>query len=257
MPLNLVVQLFDHLDLVRLIAGNPSRDDLVECGAGRLAEHAINQRLVAQESQLPQWELVAAYVAACQAATHAKGRDIKQLGSLPAWWRYYQGLLSGIMEASCPLLPNCDYCKPGSTDTRSIVLTRQPQLRSQRDREGLDYSTLRLIENTAENLTLSNSPSGTTLLLVVNETRRGSSFLLDRDRVTLGRDPKCDIVLDNTHVSRRHAEFVNSPKGFIVRDLHSMCGTFVNGEPITETYLHNRDILEVGGLKLVILKKSE
>ncbi len=62
---------------------------------------------------------------------------------------------------------------------------------------------------------------------------------IDRDlrgrKITiLGRDPASDIVLDSSVVSRRHAEVRKEVDGFVVRDLKSANGTFVNGERVIE-----------------------
>jgi hypothetical protein len=259
-PLNPADQLLDHLNLVRVLAGNPSTGELVHAGAGRLAEQATGSTLSFHGGQLPPWEFVAAYVAACHAAAFAMGRHTQHLGTLPAWRAFYVNLSSGGSEILCPLASNCDYCMPGLSATQSVVMAELPQrLRSQREGASLDHATLRLIENKAGNLASSYVPPGTTMLLVLSDHRRGSAFMLDRDRLVLGRDPKCDIFLDNTYISRRHAEFIEEQDGFVVRDLTSMCGTFVNGTRIdagVNVPLRNRDLLEVGALKIIVLKKT-
>ena len=259
MPLSPANQLFDHLNLVRELAGNPPRDDLVQAGAGRLAEQGTDEILLPQGGNLPPWEFVAAYVAACHAAAFSMGRYTQQLGALPSWRSYYLNLATAKSEASCPLTPNCEFCTPGG-DTQHVILAELPQeLQTQRESASIDQSTSRLIENKAASFSASLAPPGTIMLVVLTEQRRGSSFLLDRDRVTLGRDSESDIFLDNVYVSRRHAEFIKTQEGFAVRDLESLCGTFVNGSRIKPRFrvrLENRDILDVGALKIVVLKKT-
>ena len=56
----------------------------------------------------------------------------------------------------------------------------------------------------------------------------GSRFLLDQDVTTAGRHPDSDIFLDDVTVSRRHAEFHREGGGFIVHDVGSLNGTYVN-----------------------------
>lgn len=53
--------------------------------------------------------------------------------------------------------------------------------------------------------------------------------------VLLGRSSECDIRLSNPSVSRRHAELSTSGSGFMLTDLQSSGGTFVNGQRITRT----------------------
>ena len=49
-----------------------------------------------------------------------------------------------------------------------------------------------------------------------------------------GRHPDSDIFLDDVTVSRKHALFVAQGGGFVVRDVGSLNGTYVNRERIDE-----------------------
>jgi hypothetical protein len=66
-------------------------------------------------------------------------------------------------------------------------------------------------------------------------------------RTSLGRTPDNQIVVPSREVSRRHAEIVLGDGGYIVRDLGSPNGTFVNGERITEHRLQDGDRIGMGG----------
>src|SRR5215467_11470698 len=70
-------------------------------------------------------------------------------------------------------------------------------------------------------------PLGSALLVVKRGPNAGSRFLLDSDLTTAGRHPESDIFLDDVTVSRRHAEFYRHPRGFTVRDVGSLNGTYV------------------------------
>ena len=48
------------------------------------------------------------------------------------------------------------------------------------------------------------------------------------DRTLIGRSPECDVFLDDVTVSRRHAELMREGERFVIRDLGSLNGTFVN-----------------------------
>jgi serine phosphatase RsbU (regulator of sigma subunit) len=52
------------------------------------------------------------------------------------------------------------------------------------------------------------------------------------DKAVLGRHPDCDIVLDAAAVSRQHAQILSENGLFLIEDLHSRNGTFVNGQLI-------------------------
>jgi pSer/pThr/pTyr-binding forkhead associated (FHA) protein/NADPH-dependent 2,4-dienoyl-CoA reductase/sulfur reductase-like enzyme len=64
--------------------------------------------------------------------------------------------------------------------------------------------------------------------LAARLTARGNVYRLPSNRPALiGRDARCDVVLGNSSVSRRHAEVLVSPSGYAVRDLGSTNGTWV------------------------------
>jgi predicted component of type VI protein secretion system len=56
---------------------------------------------------------------------------------------------------------------------------------------------------------------------------------LDAPVIRVGRVPEMDIVIDNVSVSRRQAEIQQQGEGWVVRDIGSSNGTFVNGERLT------------------------
>jgi ABC-type multidrug transport system ATPase subunit len=67
------------------------------------------------------------------------------------------------------------------------------------------------------------------------------------DRLVLGREPGCDIALPSRDVSRMHADLTRVTSGYLVRDLHSTNGTFVNGTKIRDSVLlREGDRLRVG-----------
>jgi hypothetical protein len=96
-------------------------------------------------------------------------------------------------------------------------------------------------------------PPGTALLVVKRGPNAGSRFLLDSERTTAGRHPESDIFLDDVTVSRRHAEFLRQGRQFLVRDVGSLNGTYVNRERIDQLGLSGGDEVQVGKFRLVFL----
>ena len=94
-------------------------------------------------------------------------------------------------------------------------------------------------------------PAGSALLVVQRGPSAGSRFLLDPDVVTAGRHPDSDIFLDDVTVSRRHAEFRRTADGFMVRDVGSLNGTYVNRDRIDEVVLADGDEVQIGKFRLV------
>lgn len=60
-----------------------------------------------------------------------------------------------------------------------------------------------------------------------------STFVLDKDVVTLGRATDNDIVILESEVSRHHARLIRQGESWVLHDLGSRNGTFVNGQRIT------------------------
>jgi pSer/pThr/pTyr-binding forkhead associated (FHA) protein len=92
---------------------------------------------------------------------------------------------------------------------------------------------------------------GTALLVVLRGPNAGARFLLDSDEVSTGRHPKSDIFLDDVTVSRKHATFRREGDVFLVRDVGSLNGTYVNRERIDEAALKTRDEVQIGKFRLV------
>jgi FHA domain/zinc-ribbon domain len=108
-------------------------------------------------------------------------------------------------------------------------------------------------ESGADSPALAALPPGTALLAVRRGPNAGSQFLLDSDLTLVGRHPDSDIFLDDVTVSRRHAEFYRQGGRFIVRDVGSLNGTYVNRERIEEVQLSEGDEVQVGKFRLVFL----
>lgn len=75
-------------------------------------------------------------------------------------------------------------------------------------------------------------------ILVVQEGRMaGQRWALSADTVTIGRGEDCDIIFPERQVSRRHARIRRVKEGYILEDLGSKNGTYVNGCPLEGPYL--------------------
>jgi DNA-binding NtrC family response regulator len=71
--------------------------------------------------------------------------------------------------------------------------------------------------------------------------------------VQVGRDPQCEIVLDDAAASRRHAKLVNADGRLTVTDLDSRNGTQVNGERIIGAQVLTRgDIVSIGSSHIIV-----
>lgn len=66
-------------------------------------------------------------------------------------------------------------------------------------------------------------------------------FYLDKDETAIGRSEENDLVIDKPSVSRKHAHISNMNGRYLIKDLNSSAGTYVNGRPIVHKLLEPGD----------------
>ena len=93
-------------------------------------------------------------------------------------------------------------------------------------------------------------PPTSALLIMQRGPSVGARFLLDAERTVAGRSPDADIFLDDVTVSRKHAEFVRELDNFVVRDIGSLNGTYVNRTRIESAVLRPGDEVQIGKYRL-------
>jgi uncharacterized OB-fold protein len=106
-------------------------------------------------------------------------------------------------------------------------------------------------------VSLDDLPEGVGMLVVRKGPNAGSKYLLDAEVTRAGRHPDSDIFLDDITVSRRHAEITRRADGYVLRDVGSLNGTYVNKDRVEESDLANGDELQIGKFKLVFFAGAE
>jgi hypothetical protein len=84
-----------------------------------------------------------------------------------------------------------------------------------------------------------------------------NEVVLARERMTIGRKPHNDIVIDNIAVSAEHAVIVTLFNDSFLEDLGSTNGTFVNGQPVKKHFLQNGDVIELGKYRLKFIADAD
>jgi len=87
-------------------------------------------------------------------------------------------------------------------------------------------------------------------LVVIKGPQRGTEFVISSDMIRIGKAPENDLVLADETVSRVHFEIARDAKGYLVRDLKSTNGTFLDGAEVKEAYLRAGSIVAVGATEL-------
>jgi pSer/pThr/pTyr-binding forkhead associated (FHA) protein len=74
----------------------------------------------------------------------------------------------------------------------------------------------------------------------------GKSFVIDRPRAVVGRSQRCDYVVADPNVSRRHFELQLRGADWFLTDLNSTNGVLVNGQRVKSSRLAPGDEIVVG-----------
>lgn len=87
-------------------------------------------------------------------------------------------------------------------------------------------------------------------LVVISSNFAGQEFPIARTEMVIGRDPKCDIIIDHRSISGTHAKIVRGAnKVFKIVDLKSANGIKVNGAPFSVKELNSGEMIELGHVR--------
>ena len=74
----------------------------------------------------------------------------------------------------------------------------------------------------------------------------GQTIYLDEPVVSVGRQLSNDVILNDPHVSRNHCLIRSEGDDYVIEDLNSANGTYVNGERVAEGPLKEGTLIKVG-----------
>jgi hypothetical protein len=91
-----------------------------------------------------------------------------------------------------------------------------------------------------------NASNETPYLIAQSGPQQGERWMLQRDRLLIGRGSECDIVVPDRQISRQHARLTRTNEGFQIEDLGSKNGTHVNGVRLQgPAVLQDGDVVQV------------
>ena len=91
-------------------------------------------------------------------------------------------------------------------------------------------------------------------LTIVKGPSTGQVFELDESDITLGRDPKNSVFLNDMTVSRKHAhiDLTGIASGYAsIEDLGSLNGTWVDGAIVSRASLRDGSTVQIGTFRMV------
>jgi len=85
---------------------------------------------------------------------------------------------------------------------------------------------------------------------------KSSSIRISKSFFTIGSSEKCDLVLRESSISGHHCQIIENENGFLLLDLKSRIGTFVNNKLIQQQLLEDGDQITIGTMILVFHKSA-
>jgi pSer/pThr/pTyr-binding forkhead associated (FHA) protein len=82
------------------------------------------------------------------------------------------------------------------------------------------------------------------------------NFPLEKNVINIGRHSDNDLILDDLHVSRHHAQLRSINQRFVIFDVGSSGGLFLNGKKISQATLQPGDVIRLGVTNLIYVQDS-
>ena len=160
--------------------------------------------------------------------------------------KLYEGKGSSCLVCGRSLLPgmkSCPFCHPTNADALGATIEGEYKpLEELVPMPGLSRAAKQVRDVGARGY-----------LHVFTGPNKGESILLGAGVISIGRAAQNTLILNDENVSQRHAEVGPRKDGYVVKDLGSRNGTFVNDQRIAsnEKRLAAGDIVAVGETKML------
>jgi Nif-specific regulatory protein len=90
-------------------------------------------------------------------------------------------------------------------------------------------------------------------LAAISGKLKGAIFAINEETLVIGRETASNLCLADAAVSRRHAKVEKEDRGFVITDLESLNGTFVNDVPVKNRLLEHGDRVRIGDSQFLFL----
>jgi pSer/pThr/pTyr-binding forkhead associated (FHA) protein len=112
------------------------------------------------------------------------------------------------------------------------------------------HATLKIVARPHGAFSESTGENALAKIIISRDGQIEQQIQLSKERMTLGRHPRNDIVLSHPAVSGEHAVIVTILDDSFLEDLHSTNGTFVNGHRIGKHFLQHQDAIKMAKFQL-------
>jgi len=175
--------------------------------------------------------------------------EMKRWNRLPAWQKIMlDAFTETVVELNCKpdLLPELVFLARNSLQNDQILFIIEEQF-SQQEKTGA-VSLSRPFNPQKQKV---KPDSGRVLI------NQDSAIPLHKAVINIGRKSTNDIVVSDLRVSRFHAQIRKTKDGFMVFDVGSTGGTFINGERIMSHVLKSGDVISLAGYSLIFTNEKD
>ncbi len=221
-----------------VIAGDESegsRDVVLRSDSGCTVGRSVDADVLVDDVHVSRYHLII--------EPHADSWRIRDVSSNGSWHDGARISVEGIVIPSSGTMR----VRLGDPDGPEIVLRHQPAPRADTRASraaGLEEHLTVLPARPASEQHLGREQPAPQVARV--ELKERSAYRLVPGRMTIGRDPACDIHLPDLLVSRSHAELRVGTDTAEIVDLESGNGTFVNGHRVAQATIYEDDVITIG-----------
>lgn len=175
--------------------------------------------------------------------------EMKHWNHLPAWQKIMlDAFTETVVELNCrpALLPELVFQARNSLQNDQILFIVEDQFSNQ-DKTGA-VSLSRPLNLQKQKV---KPDSGRVLI------NQDSAIPVDKAVINIGRKSTNDIVISDLRVSRFHAQIRKTRDGYMIFDVGSTGGTFINGERIMSHLLKSGDVISLAGYSLIFTNEKE
>jgi len=94
-------------------------------------------------------------------------------------------------------------------------------------------------------------------ILLKHKQKVLKTFETDKDRMTIGRLQSNDIQINDPAVSKQHSRIIKNEGNYLLEDLKSTNGIYLNKVRVFSRYLKDNDIINIGKYSLDVNIKTE
>jgi Nif-specific regulatory protein len=94
-------------------------------------------------------------------------------------------------------------------------------------------------------------------LAAIAGKHKGEVFAINEEALVIGRETTANLCIADASVSRRHSKIEKKDDGFVITDLESLNGTFVNDVPVRSRVLEHGDRVRIGDSQFLFLTHDD